>query len=703
MSAGREVILVKDILLTGNTKYVTNAMLAHFGKERRIILCGDMQGRKYKNPKVITYSYHEYDDEYRGIYKSYNIDTVVQFSKVLDGQKRMYDEIENLENALYCSKLGNVKNFIYITSNDYLEGPGTTRSRLLFSCEDICRGYAEDSGMNVIILRVPYLFSVEPSDCTLTRTIRRGLSDKDIELSGSKETVTDFLSDEDLGELLSRIMDDPLGGYHEADVGGGSKISFAELGELLKSGLNVSEVKYDDYKEAVPGAYDDGKMRIEYGWFAKRNMAEWLRDIIKAIESDIRAESRKKRQFANAHGLRAGAASALEMIFMFAVSELLTYYTSGFYRMDYVDFRLLFVVIMGTVHGTRAGITASALAGIGYFSRGLGDTDWQIIFFNIENWLPFVSYFLCGSIVGHIRDKTKEYINFSDEQQKILENKYIFLGELYAGTLENKENYSRQIVSYEDSFGKIYRVVCRLNSTVTDKVFYEAVNAMEEILEVNSVAIYSIAKDSHFARLNVCSRQMNGSLAKSVDLQQFPQIWKAFKEKRSWYNAEGMADYPAYAAPVMRDGSPIGAILLWKASSNNMKMDYYNKFNIICGLVQDALVRAIEYNEREEGIQMEEGTRFLKPEYFENIAAMKERLGKDGMTNYMLLRIHTGNMNLGQISEVVSRSIRNTDVLGLRKDNSPYLLLSQADKNNFKIVNDRLKPKGISLERVSEI
>lgn len=694
---------MKDILLTGNIKLVTNAMLAHFDKNQRIILCGDTQGRSYKNPKVVTYSYQEYDNEYRGIYKSYNIDTVVQFSKVLDGQKRMYDEMENLENALYCSQLGDVKTFIYITSNDYLEGPDTTRSRLLFSCEEICRRFAEDSGMRVIIFRVPYLFSVELSDCTLSRTIRRGIRERVIELSGSGEAETDFLSDEDLGELLSRIVDEPLGGYHEADIGGGDRISFAKLGELLKNKLNVSQVKFDDYKEAVPGAYDDGQMRTEYGWFAKKNMEEWLPDIIKVIDADIRAEVKKKKQFTGAHGLRAGTAAVLEMVFAFLAAELLSYFTSGVYRMDYVDFRLLFVVIMGTIHGTRAGIIASVLAAIGYFSNGFIGTDWQIIFFNIENWLPFVSYFLCGSIVGHIRDKNREYISFCDEQQKILENKYIFLSELYSRTLENKENFSRQIVSYEDSFGKIYRVVCRLNSTVTDKVFYEAVNAMEEILEIKSVAIYSIAKDSHFARLNVCSREMNNSLAKSLDLQQLTQIWESFKESKSWYNVQGLKNYPDYAAPVMRDGSLIGAIFLWKVTSDNMKMDYYNKFNIMCGLIQEALVRAIEYNEREESRQLEEGTRFLKPEYFENVTAMKERLGKDGMTDYMLLRIHTGNKNLGQISDIVSRSIRNTDILGLRKDNTPYLLLNQADKNNFTIVNDRLKPMGISLERVLEI
>lgn len=691
---------MEDILLTGNIKFVTNAMIAHFDKSQRIILCGDTQGRKYKNPKVVTYSYHEYDDEYRGIYKSYNIDTVVQFSKVLDGQKRMYDEMENLENALYCSKMGGANTFIYITSNDYLDGPDTTRSRLLHYCEDICRRFSEDSGMKVIILRVPYLFSVELYDCTLSRIIRKGIAEKSVELSGSGETETDFLSDEDIGELLSRIIDEPPGGYHATNIGGGNKICFAKLGEILKTELNVSEIKYDDYKEAVPGMYDDGQMRISYGWFAQVDMKEALPDIIGVINSNIRAEHKKKRQFTDTQSLRAGTAAVLEMIFLFAVSELLSYFTSGFYRMDYVDFRLLFVVIMGTIHGTRAGITASVLAGIGYFSHSLIGTDWQIIFFNIENWLPFVSYFLCGSIVGHIRDKNKEYISFSDEQQKILEKKYIFLSELYARTLENKEDYSRQIVSYEDSFGKIYRVVCRLNSTVTDKVFYEAVNAMEEILEVKSVAIYSIAADSRFARLNVCSREINDSLAKSVDLQQLPQIYASFKENHSWYNAEALADYPAYAAPVMRDGSLIGAIFLWEAASDDMKMDYYNKFNIMCGLVKDALVRAIEYNEREEGMQMKAGTRFLKPEYFENIIEMKERLGKDGMSDYMLLRINTGNMNLGQVSEVVSHSIRNTDVLGLRKDNITYLLLNQADENNFMKVNNRLKPKGISLERV---
>lgn len=688
-----------EILLTGNIGIVTNNFIEHLMWEERVIICGDIPVKEYKSRKAVPYTFREDDNEYRGLFKSYDLETVVYFSRVLDGQKRIQDEIERLENSLYCSRMSQVKQFIYVTTNDYVEEEAAgTRTRLLRTCEDICRSFGEDSGMNVTLLRIPYLFSAERTGSYVQKALNKARDEKELELAGWRIDETDFISDEDLAQLLSRIMDEPVGGFCEANIGGGNRMAFSELADKISELYTDIHVSYRDYTEAVPKALNDGKMRELYGWYPVVYLEDTLKQMTAAAGREEREEKRRRVRLIRSEKARQAVLAVVEMGILFVIAEFLTRVTYSYARIDYVDFRLLFVIIIGTVHGTGAGIAASLLAAAGYFSREISGANLQILFFNIENWLPFAAYFLSGTIVGHIRDKNRETVRFMKEQLDILENKYVFLNELYGKTLENKEEYSKQIIGYQDSFGKIYQVVRKLNSTVLDNIFCEAITAMEETLGVTSVSIYSVKEDSSFARLNMCSREINGVLARSLDLGQFPQILEALWQEKGWYNAEGLEGYPVYAAPVFRNGALTGMILLWKVKAEQMKTEFFNKFSIICGLVQDALVRAIEYTEREERMMMIPETRILQTQYFERVIERKSQLRKDGMSEYVLLQLKAAGMEEKQLSDLVTESIRSEDVIGKRKDGKVYLLLTQANPKSIRFVRERLEPKGILVE-----
>lgn len=691
---------MRDLLLTGNIKSVTNSMLEKIEGKLKIVLCGDTSVKEFKDKRVVRYPFRENDREYRGIFKSYNFETAVYFSRVLDGQKRLYDEIENLENALYSAVLSGVHHFIYLTTNDYVDYADTTRTKLLKTCEDICKQFVDENDISVLILRLPYIFTMEETDCHLTKTIKRALEDRIICLDGSKEQITDFISDEDLGNLLARVYDEPLTGFRIANISGGNEMKLEKLAGFIQQVTGVEQVRYLDYREAVPIFINDGLMRQYYGWFATHLLENDMEDLVEVFKNNKKQIQKRRRRRIRNEKIRKALFVSGEMVFVFLMAELLTAWTANNYRMDYVDFRLLFVVIMGIIHGTGAGIVASILACVGYFAGDIFENNWQIIFFNIENWLPFAAYFLSGTIVGHVKDKNEENLRFLKEQSEILESKYAFLNDLYGKTLENKEEFSKQVIGYEDSFGKIYQVVRKLNSTMTDNIFYEAVFAIEESLSSTSVAIYTVGENSHFARLNVCSREINHQLAKSLNLEEYPMMSEQLFHNQNWYNAEGMSGYPAYAAPVWKDEQLHGAILIWRVKAAQMKMDYFNKFSILAGLVQDALIRAIEYGQQQAAAQMIENTKILKPEYFEEMILLKEKIGKEGMSDYTLLRITAENLSLQEIGDVVSENIRNTDSVGMRKDGFVYLLLSQTNEKSLQIVSDRLAPKGICLERI---
>ena len=696
---GKGIHRMKDILLVGNLKTVSNELLNRFDEKQKIVLCGDVAIEEIEHKNAVSYSYREKESEYRGIFKSYNFSTVVYFSQVLDGRKRLYNEIETLENTLFSSVLNGVPNFIYVTTNDYTAEEGTTRTKLLYTCEDICRQFVDQHNISVLVLRMPYVFTQEESQSNLSKVIRKAVDENMIVMDASEHQLVDYIAAEDVGELLARIHDEPQTGFHIADISGANCMTVGKVAELISNATGVENITYKEYKAAIPTVSNDGSMRELYGWFAIHQLKYEMDEIVSKFQKkEFEAKQEKVRMIRNER-IRNLVFIGTELIALFLVSELLTSWTADNYRMDYVDFRLLFVVIIGAMHGTGAGIVASLLACVGYFMRDILAGNIQIIFFNIENWLPFAAYFLTGTMMGHFRDKYQEEIRFLNEQNQSIENKYVFLSDLYGKTLKNKEEYSRQLIGYEDSFGKIYQVVRKLNTTMTDNIFYEAIYAIEEILKTTTAAIYTIGNNSHFARLNVCSREVNTKLEKSLDLSKYPEIYAELKKNLSWYNAEGYDAYPAYVAPVWKGKSLHGAIIIWNVGANQMSMDFYNKFSILSGLIQDALIRAIDFEEKQITQQVLVGTKILKAEYFEEIVSAKERMNKEGLYNFMLLKVSWKDMSLEEVGNIITNSIRNMDVLGMKKDGNVYLLLAQTNEKSLEIVRKRLESKGITLER----
>lgn len=107
----------------------------------------------------------------------------------------------------------------------------------------------------------------------------------------------------------------------------------------------------------------------------------------------------------------------IELLVVFLVVELISHFTSDSIYFRFVDVRLLYVVVMGTVHGMRMGMLAAGLECLvlirQYALMGIGGT---LLFYNIENWIPFMAYLMVGSITGYISNKKTDAIIFQKRE-----------------------------------------------------------------------------------------------------------------------------------------------------------------------------------------------------------------------------------------------------------------------------------------------
>lgn len=694
-----------DILFTGNLPVISNSFFTAIGEEYRCVTFYEKEKLNFKGKNVLTYSRNEERDELKHVFTAFGFETVVYFSYMLQGNEKPFEELEQLERVLYqCSK-NRVKRFLYITGNNFPSADRESvekRNYLILkeACDSLCQYVVEQDAISIEILKVPYLYwkNIEDNHFLL-EVLQKGT----LSFPGKKEFQTDFLCDEDLGELVGRMLDEPCPEmFSIIHLGGGNPITFEELEGLIKNYLPELEVSYGTGYDCIPRYRKGNKPRTEYGWYPKNKLEDVLEDAIKkALEEKNQKRKKRKASYErrkNYRNWKDRLRIFLEIVIMFVVTELLNYWTKGNVMVNFIDFRLIYVVMMGTMNGLNAGILAAVLSCVGYHLVNATDTPWQILFYNVQNWLPFACYFLLGTISGYTRDKHDDEVLYAKEEYDIMEDKYVFLSSLYLEVLAGKEEFNHQIIGYRDSYGKMYSIVKKLDSTLPEKVFYEAVSILEEMLENNYVAIYSIDERSDFARLNVCSKNCNQQVGKSMKMTDYPIIMEKLRANEVFENKQALEGYPAYATPIFRNENLVGMILLMKADTRQMNMEFSNKFRIVTNLIRDSLIRAMDYYDRSDVIL--EGTRVLSTESFQEVLEVKRQMKQKQYLEFMLLKIQMQGMCMQELSEKVSSIVRNNDVLGLGEDGNLYLLLSQTGQEDLNVVEERLQKKQIAFQVV---
>ena len=56
-----------------------------------------------------------------------------------------------------------------------------------------------------------------------------------------------------------------------------------------------------------------------------------------------------------------------------------------------------------------------------------------VLFYNIENWIPFAIYFMSGSITGYVANKKADALRYLKQEYSLLRDKYLFLDQVYHG------------------------------------------------------------------------------------------------------------------------------------------------------------------------------------------------------------------------------------------------------------------------------
>ena len=708
----------RKILVTGDLSNLAITIAQIFSRERDKVVLAAADTEFLEQGVDNLASIHTIDladDLFRGVLSSYNFDVIIylatreeQITELTSAHSGKM--LDGLSNALQLARSSKVKRFIYLSSTEVygdMESPSETvkpqpksiNGHALYAGEQYCQLFNRDFNLNTVIIRVPYVYGPNEKDTLLYDAIQAYKNGEEFVFPGKEDELCNFLHAEDIVDFIHRVILETYTSHSQViNLSSIEQMTYRQLAQLLSAFLSEMEYRFNQSGAVFTQPVAVTTAKDVFDWVAERRFqAELPRVLDTVLHETVEKETFVERIQKTIKGYR-GLIKWLELILGAVLMEFLVQVTGTLLQFKLVDFRLLFVVLMGSLHGSQFGLLASLIASLsGLFSWYRLGFDWALLIYNIENWLPFAMYFIAGAITGYVRDKYENEIEFKEEEVALLHEKYSFLYGVYDEINELKDHFRQRLMGYRDSFGRIFNVTRVLDTLQEDEIFFRALGILEDIMSNENVAIYTIDKNVNYARLEVSSRQLRNTIEKSVKLVDFPRLIEHLQTGEVFQNEELLPNYPAYFAPILQDDKPVAAVVLWDAKFEQYSLYYYNLFQVLCGLIQSSLVRATIYLESNIDKTHIISTKILEPDAFLDILEIKRRMKRSKVSDYQVLNVQPGDRPITDFSAIISKCIRATDFIGA-VDGQYYVLLSQADKQSIELVISRLEDVGIKSE-----
>lgn len=688
-----------EVLVVGNTAYVDDDFCAKAfpGDHVKVVAAAEAR-RDESSPHA------SWNELLQHLEQAYEFDRVVYLSNFLTPHTDIMGDIELLR-SVFRACMGRRVQLLYVAGPAGAEGAVDAAGRtgkgiIARAANDLCRHYAAHEGVQAKILRSPFLYTASAAledpffaplfDACLTGSVA---------LQGSEDAVLPLLCAEELAVLVRRIFDSWDASFETLDVADTFHHTSGEVGEALKAMFPGLVVAYGDSAGYALPVSDI--VRVRYGWFQRYDLLRDLSTIQARWDAGRAGKVNPLRAAIDRIQMHTLPIKCLETGVAWILFEVLDHLFSQSAQLNVLDYRLLYVVLIGTLYGLDFGLVAALLASVGLavsFFTQYGYT-FQGLFYEPSNWLPFIAYFVVGAVCGYVQLRNSEAIKVERGQNELVRNRNTFLTQLYHDAVEDKRTYKRQIVGRHDSFGKIFAVTQELDVLNPRDIYRKCCELMGEILENDSVAIYHVSGGA-FARLVAASPVIAEDATRSLSLEQLLPLLGGEGRSNLWVNRKLTPGLPMFGYTIERDGAPAVLIFVRRAAENQMTLYYQNLFRILCGLVESALGRAFDYEAVAQDKRCVDGTCVLKQEAFGQELAAEQALADGKMGSFLLLRVVPGMEPVGELVGAIGSAIRESDAAGLVGGDVLYLLMRQAKACDLPIIRKRLSAKQIAVELV---
>ena len=582
---------MKTILLTGQTGAISPEIIEFLSVRFSLVITSDGS-----HDSAITAKVHQVQPGspfFEELFWSYDFYAVWYFSPFC-GDSSLSGDTKELNTICRLCREASVRHLLVVSSSMISQSVRLAEESLVLQST---RSLPQSA-----ILRVPFLLSDNNREGGIGKLFSQIYHRKrEIYIPSIEEDNYEFLPIRSLIRLMVR-MTLSFAGEGTFVLPGEYILSGKELNKEIRSRVPRSHIRHEK-----PGL---SYMEPENIKVLSEHYAYTVKDQKKLDFSSLydAYASRKRRE--GGRGILSGLRRVrgripstllvvLDTIVLFLAAEYLARFTAGSVYFKTIDVRLIFILLIATFHGLVPGVIAALCECVVllFQFQQLGISSTQL-FYNVENWIPFVLYIIMGAITGFFSDLRENEKALVARENILLREKYLFLNDIYNSTLEVKDAYRYQILSFDQSYGKICQAVMDLEQDTVPDVLNRGWEILADLLDNRSIIIYRKNRDGS---AEAVSGLDHAKIYRRTYLSQdeLEIARPCLEEGRVWRNTHFEHHLPFFCfdLPVSEwdpaDETGLGyLIVIWDALPEQMNDYYSNRFEMLSRLVGRAVDRA---------------------------------------------------------------------------------------------------------------
>ncbi|MCR5545884.1 MAG: NAD-dependent epimerase/dehydratase family protein [Lachnospiraceae bacterium] len=716
-----------DIILTGADNGMMEALIGKLRKEgHRIFVLSNERVKKVKYKRIFEQYDFTYDNEnMSAIIESIAPDAII-FLGAFDGsfqwglgQKEAVRFGEGLINIMEaCSQLKKTPRFLYLSTSDvfthssrrnYREhdafSPESVRAVAVRQGELICGNYYKSYLCDTVVARMDHIYGnpvmgsdlEEPMYHMLKAGIRQGV------IPARKNQTMSMLHISDAVEFIYTLLITDELQHRVYNLCSERELTELDLAFFLKDGLGDSvEVELEDAEEHRVMMSRE-RFRDEFGGKVFKSYLDELPLVAKEVKEKhlefFGPEEDKKKKNRSVLWKKLGSflkaiLPYLETIVLFIPAFMLNNRATGSDYFTNLDFYLLYVLFIAIIHGQQQSMIAGVLAVAGYFFRQQYDKSTFDVMLDYNTYIWITQLFIVGLVVGNLKDRLQVIRDEDSSEIHYLNSQVEDITEINTNNVLIKNSMEEQLINQHDSFGKVYEITSSLDQYAPEEVLFYAAEVLRELLHTDDVAIYSVA-NGDYARLFAATSKKARSLGNSLKYTDLTEMYAYINSDQVYINRSMKEGFPQMADALFSEGRMQLIIMTWGLPLERLNLSQSNLMRIAGFLIQNAVLRANRYMEALESSRYVENTQLLEETAFNSLLDAFLTARGRGLTECCVLRLpEIPKDQEPKAVEEVSKTLRNSDYLGKRKDGRLYILLSNTNTESADFVIKRLEGLG---------
>ena len=470
----------------------------------------------------------------------------------------------------------------------------------------------------------------------------------------------------------------------------GTKLPVAAQGRAAEAALSFGHPFLD-----CAIAYSD------LGWQPRGDLREGIRTSVQsfldrreAAEKAASAESRRgrlKKLWNRAIPYVENAVGALIMAGVAALQQ-----GSPVNHLIGVDFNYVYIGTFGLLYGKRqAMLSVVAALAILVTCLMMHGADAVALLYNPIELLHFISYLFVGVLTGYFADRADYERAANAWKERQAKERQSFLKKVYQESVRVKDKLYRQIVNSDDSIGRVYHIVRRLDSVEEENLYTQTAAVTAEVLGVTDVAVYTVSSGGYYLRQKVRMGELAAARPHSLHVEDHPYLLDMFRTQRVFANRALKDDVPDLAAPVVYEEKVIAVIEIYGLDFTQWSYYEQNLLSLTARLVAASLGRAYRFEQEAAEKRYLPGTRILKGTEFQKVLnelSERRRITKDNPA--ALLPVELQGMTVPELDEKLAHCIRAEDFAG-EYEGGIALLLPDVAGDTLSLVRARLARAGV--------